>query len=216
MYFEALQMLAQVDVVSLDEAKEQSIVAADNTDDDAQMYRCVLAAVRYAEQYTGRSLLLKRYRASAECWPCDRTATLLHGPVRLIESVAYKDIDGVDQVLPADAWQVMPRRGHGFLRFFDALPPLSPRHLDPVRIEYLAGYGPLPSDDENSYAEGYPVEYASSNDLLLYAPDNIKHAIRGLAAFYYENREAVAVGTIATALPHFVAHILDQEMTFHL
>lgn len=204
-------------VVTLDEIKKQLIVEHD--EDDVIIARHTAAAIAYAENNLDRSLVLRRYRASGACWPFYRGRymfPLCYGPVRQIESVDYIDCDGVTQSIDSEKWQIVPSNGGHLFHFHDCPPSVSVRHLDAVQVTYTAGYGALPDDvgNELGYPYTLPMVFggvSTSVDLNNTLPDNIRHAVYMLAAHWYENREAVVVGTGNSSVAIAVDCLLDQE-----
>lgn len=219
MQTERLELVATDLVVTLDEIKAHLIV--DHDEDDLTITRYIVAAIAFAETRLERTLRLRRYKAIGTCWPVQsgrHMFDLVHGPVRQVEAVEYVDSDRVTQTIPAEQWQVVAHNdGHRF-NFIDTPPAANQRQLDAVSVTYLAGYGKQPDDYPNSLGFPYtlPVVLGGSfgdvqTDVNDRMPDNIRQAIYMLVAHWYENREAVAVGTINSKVSLAAEDLLHQE-----
>ena len=215
MHFELLGVVSEAPLVTLDDMKEHAIVG--HADDDKVLQRCISAAEGYVGHHTHRSLHLTRYRAFSRCWPADGLVTLRHGPARLIEAVQYVADDDTVTLIDPSRWSAKTIRDQGTLLLDTDLPSPKARRLDAVQIEYLAGYGVLPDMiDDGQYDAEYPVPYEDNPEGFDAAMANMQHAIRGIAAHFFENRESVVIGPGATEVPMFVQSLLDQVRLYHL
>lgn len=104
-------------------------------------------------------------------------------PVQSIDSVTYYDADNAQQTLASSVYQLFVD-GEG--PFLDLKPdqdwPVSYARDDAVSVTFVAGYGD---------AADVPV--------------SIRQAILLMVGAWYENREDVVIGTIATQLPRSAA-----------
>ena len=213
MYTERQEPVITDLVVTLDEIKQHLIV--DHDEDDVLITRYVLAAIAHAEQHCDRSFRVRRYQVIGDGWPCDGVL-LQYGPVRTIEEVSYYDTDGAQQTLDTSLWRVLPSRHGQRLVFYDA-PPAAECRPDAISVKYLAGYGALPGSAPDGYGLPYTLPFVlggddgSRNDVNARLPDNVKHAVYMMVGHWYENREAVIVGSISSAVPMASEALLNLE-----
>ena len=145
------------------------------------------AATQWVEQHIRRSLISQGWELTLDCWAYP-WVELPRSPILSVSEVRYLDASGAPVVLAPAAYQLDGRSTPGRLApAFGARWPATINQIAAITISYQAGYG------------------ASWNDV----PEPIRHAIMMMAAHLYENREAVAVGTIATELPMAVNTLLE-------
>ena len=167
--------------LTLAEAKEH--LRVDFAEDDGLIASYLAAARQTAEERTGLAAVERTLIWSGSCFPkMERQGgeiLLPHPPLIAVERVEYIDRDGVLQVLPAEDYEedvsVMPGR-------LVAVPgkswPVTDGSASAAAVIYRAGYGAPPA-----------------------VADTFKHLVRLLLANFYEQREPVITGTIATELP---------------
>lgn len=130
----------KLEPVSLAEVKAQIGIQATETGLDAIITRRIVEARKWAENYTGRALITQtreiRWDRFVDEHECPSALTVV--------SLKYIDTDGVEQTLDAasyvlDTYPFIPhvRAAHGV-----TWPSVRPER-NAVRIQYLAGYGPL-------------------------------------------------------------------------
>lgn len=110
---------------------------------------------------------------------------LPYGPVLEITSVKYVDPTGIEQSLPAEAYQID----------------------DGCLIPGVGSYWPQVRGD----AEGVRVRYEAGFDP---APPAVRQAILLLISHWFRNRSAVVIGTIVADLPHGVTALLSPFRKF--
>lgn len=188
--------------VSLPEAKDWMRV--DIGDDDALIQSLVTAARQHAEDLLGRQFVTATWRLSLDCfpggragwgallapWAWDRAMVRLpKAPLQSVSSATYYDLAGTLQTLPATAYDADPASDPGRLSLaFGQSWPVTRPMPGAVRIDFVAGYGAAAQ-----------------------VPEGIKTAIKLLAAHWYENREAVVTGTIASKIPLAVESLLASQ-----
>lgn len=163
--------------VSLTEAKAHCRV--DDSNSDTVLTALIAAATDHMDGWSGvlgRALVTQTWQQDFDGFAADGLRLPL-GPAASVSSVTYYDADNAQQTLSADVYRL----------FTDAIGPyvgLKPdqdwpnaySRPDAVRVTYVAG--------------------AAASDV----PAAIKTAMLLLIGHWFENREAVAVGT-ATVLP---------------
>lgn len=174
--------------VSISEVKAQARI--DFADDDLFVSSLVSAAVSYLDGQgeLGRAMITQtwaQYESQAPGW-----VRLRMGPFQALQSVEYWDKDGVLQTATLDDFETRLHNDFVICKPKENREwPTADTRQDAIKITYTAGFGDAPSD----------------------VPMGIRHAIMMLAAHWYENREAVALGTIATDLPMGVEALIANE-----
>ncbi len=162
------------------------LTAAQTHQDTAITAYCNTAAA-HVEAYTRRRLLTQTLRLTLDGFG-PRGVNLETAPVQSIVAVRYVDGAGVTQTLAADRYRLIdslvPNRV--FPTYRQTFP--TPR-LDRavVEVDFVAGFGDAAAD----------------------VPADILQAIRMLVAHWFDNRDAVIVGTSADAMPFAIRSLLD-------
>ncbi|MES2789966.1 MAG: head-tail connector protein [Planctomycetota bacterium] len=176
-------------ILTTAEAKAQIVV--EHSADDAYIDGLIAAAQRLIETKLSRQLLPATLRLHRDRFPCgsDRTIWLRRPPVQSVESVKYVASDGTLTTLDPSAYIVdeffTPPR---IVRANGASWPAARVGPQAVQVTFVAGY----------------VNAAA-------VPATIKQAALLLIDHWYENRSAVAFGTIASDLPQGVEALLSAE-----
>jgi len=208
-----LEILATSEAVALEDVKRHLIV--EHEADDDLILSLMIAALGYAEHHCNKTILLRRMRAHSECWPADGYLCLPEGPVRLIESVSYIDSEQVRQVVAPEDWNSARRNDIDRIRLTGSTPSLSQSAMQLIEVEYIAGYGSI-GQQANEYDADYPIVYGGNTGEFEDVPENIRQAIRLTVGHWYENRESVVLGTIASQVPMTAEHLLHQERSLGL
>lgn len=177
--------------VSLAEARAHCRVTPD--EDDALLAGYILAARQHVEVHTRRALMQQTWDLTIDdAWP--DIITVPRPPLVSVVSVSYLDTTGVLQVLPADQYlvsvggiegRISPAYGQSW--------PSVRRQLDAITVRFTCGYGTNPGD----------------------VPNPLRQAMLLLVGHWYENRETVVLGTIATELPLSVKALLFPYRVFY-
>lgn len=178
--------------ITLAEARAHLRVTA--TDEDAKILALIFAAREYAENFTGRALVTQTWDLVLECFPRGREIRLPKPPLQQVVHVKYRDVDNVEQTLATSDYQVdaddtSPRI---VLATNKSWPDTYDR-IDAVTVRFKAGYGGTAK-----------VPYAIQAAMLL------------LIGHWFENREAVNIGNITTALDFSVEALLYQHRIIRL
>jgi hypothetical protein len=209
-----------VEPVSVSEAKQHCRVIEDADDD--YITGLITAARIHAERQTNRAFLQQTWRMSLDRFPgyqpwnlgspfapvvgrqfsteyvCGRymqPPLLLPRPKLIaVASLEYIDINGELQTMdPGD--YVVGGDSEPAMLFplpFTWWPATTWGRPDAVQVTYTAGYGSTADD----------------------VPENVKLAIKGLVAHWYENRESSVLtnsSNAVTTIPQFVDALLDDE-----
>lgn len=125
----------------------------------------------------------RHFASSTFTWSLDRfcAVELPTGPMTAITSIVYYDTANAMQTLDTANYYYDEKREPARLAFNNP-PSVYPDRFNPITVNGSLGEAPA---------------------------EPIKHAIKLLAAHYYENRRAVITGTIATELPLGVQALLN-------
>jgi len=177
--------------ISLAEAKAFLRVDSDYDDDDAYITSLIGVATNVVEQFTRRRLITQTYNIYYDEFP--PFMDLQVGNVASVTHVKYYDTDNTLQTLDTSEYDVDIR-------------------VKPGRI-YQAEDGNFPDTYEraNSVEVEFVVGSAASD-----VEDAIKQAMYIVIGRYYENRQDVVTGTIASELPLMVDHLLTPYRLLEL
>lgn len=172
-------------------------------DDDDYLNHLIAVAVDYIEAGADITLPVTRYRYRLDTWPVDCRVLLPLSPARQIESVSYTDVDGEVRGLMNSTLDARLIGTNGVVVL--NVPQPTDAALDqPVMIDYTAGHGDLDITDEPDNSNEYPFEFGDPivlyTDQLDWPKIAIQAALIGVQHFY-ENREAVVIGTISSEMP---------------
>ena len=170
--------------VSLTEAK--SHLKVDTTADDTYITSIIKAATQLSEEYTNRFFIdteIEQYASSFV-----ELKTLFKSKVSAITNVKYYDNNNTLQVLSATVYDTQLNYEPSQIQLAEnqSFPSITKRN-DAVRAKYTVGYGSSASD----------------------VPEIIKQAILLTIGNFYQNRNSVVIGRIATELPMNVKWLLD-------
>lgn len=153
--------------------------------DDGAIATYGAAARSFVENFTGRACCVTGFRLTLNQWPSDELF-FPRAPVQALSAVQYIDSAGTTQTLTSGQYSLVQMDGGQVLQLgYGIAAPESRRQLAAVTVEFTAGYAPIE-----------PL------------PDAMRQAICMLAGHYYENREAVVVGTVANDIPLGVEALL--------
>lgn len=177
--------------ISLAEAKAFLRVDSDYDDDDSYITSLIGVATNVVEQFTRRRLITQTYNIYYDEFP--PYMDLQVGNVASVTHVKYYDTDNTLQTLDTSEYDVDIR-------------------VKPGRI-YQAEDGNFPDTYEraNSVEVEFVVGSAASD-----VEDAIKQAMYIVIGRYYENRQDVVTGTIASELPLMVDHLLTPYRLLEL
>lgn len=171
--------------LSVADAKRQLRIDSDDTSLDEHVSQLVAAAHRHVENALGFPIMRQTRRTSLYGFPCG--LLWLGGGVNLtVVSVKYYDTDGVQQTMTGSEYIVDAVSRPAYVM---AAPlktwPVAQTRPGAVEVEWQAGWV-NPSD----------------------VPEDILHAMKLLIGHWDQNREAVVVGSISTAIDMAVDALL--------
>ena len=173
---------AEYEPVSLQEMKEWMRV--EDSDNDNVIEALISAARQKVELDTGRLACTQVWEATIPYFPFHRTPIILSPvPIQQVTSIKYYDLDGVLQTWDDENYLFIPGEPARIQLFTDSdYPDTDEERINAIAIRYVAGY------EEDEYG-------------LSVVPSLYRSAIKLLAAYWYENREAVNIGNITSELP---------------
>lgn len=180
-----------VEPISIDELKAHSHI--DASDEDAYLDTLIIAARKRAETKTRRQLCTATWRLSLPDFPrkLDSDTGLVgvirfpKAPLASVSEIQYVDGAGVSQTVASFQTNTYDEPGY-ICPAYGATWPSVRRVPNAVNITFVAGYGG--ADD---------------------VPAEIRHAIKFIAAQWFENREPVLVGTIVAPIPEAADALLS-------
>lgn len=185
-----------VEPITLTEAKDHCRV--DGTDDDTLITSLIVAAREYVEGYQNRALITQTWELVLDAWPDGDSIELPLPPLQSVTSLKYKDSAGAETAWAATNYIVDTDSYLGRLVLADDIswPSDELYPAGGIRIRFVAGYPPTGS--------GESIDYDAN------VPQKIKQAMLLLVGHWYENREAVAAGSM-TEIPLAVNALLSQD-----
>lgn len=161
----------------------------DHTDEDTYLAGLISAARTVFEDLTGRALITQTWRLTLDAWPDDDDIEIPRWPLQSVTSIVYYDTDGNSTTWSSNEYLVDTESEPGRVVLKDSFswPGASLRSMNPIQITYVSGLG----DDADDVSE------------------QIKQAIRLLAAHYYENREPViSTGSVPKEVPFTIESLI--------
>lgn len=156
----------------------------DTSDEDTLITALIVSARQLVESYCKRSLISQTRKLTLNGFPGCDFIELPYGPVASVTSVTSYNSDNDDAVFSTDAYKL----GADKIYLNDGYTwPSSLRDHDSCEIVYVAG---------RANADSLEQEF--------------KQAVLMIVGHWYENRETVAVGTIAPEMPMTAAAILNS------
>ena len=165
-------------------AELKAFLRVEHDADDAVIASLLAAARGQVEALTRRALLLQSWRLSYDAWPRDGRIRPRIGPLRAL--IAARVFDSADTAQPVDVTRFVVDVADGVIAAPAASLPHPGRGLAGIALDVELGYGAAPSD----------------------VPELLRHAVRTLAAHWYDNRGMAAIGGSVALLPGSVAAML--------
>jgi uncharacterized phiE125 gp8 family phage protein len=162
------------------------------TQEDGQLAGLIKAARSQVEQETRRALIRRRLRLYLEYWPLGRVVMLPVAPVlSVVEIIAY-DLQGNGTPLAPEDFSLDRSASPARVRIKPGAGMPSHQLLG-IEIDFDAGYGDGPED----------------------VPNQMRQAVRLLAAHWFENREA-GTDLAMASLPHGLDRLLSVNKVLQL
>lgn len=161
----------------------------DFDEDDGLVGALIDAAISHLDGWggiLGRCMIDQVWTQTLPAWPCGQVRLAFPDVSSVV--VSYRDPDDAVQVIADTNYRLIERADATAIEWIDgfSLPSLASRS-DAITIDMTAGYGAAAAD----------------------VPAAILRAIELLVGHWYQNREAVVVGTIVADLPFAVSALLS-------
>ncbi len=174
-----------VEPITLAEAKAH--LRVDTSGEDSLIQSLIMASRLHIEAALDLALITQSWRHQRDVWPPSRVLILPLRPIQNVTAVTLHDDDATSRSLDVDDFVVdgfanparLVWRGHSAV-------PAAGMVANGIEIDFVAGHGGAPSD----------------------VPQPIRQALLLLIAHWYENREPVEIGAIATTIPAGVSELL--------
>ena len=170
--------------LTLTEAKTH--LKVDTTADDTFITNLIKSATSSAQEYTNRFFIATTIQQYGDKW--EDISNLFKSPVASVTNIKYVDTSGSLQTLSTDVYFVddVNKPARIGLKPNQSFPEIIDR-LNAIYVEYVVGD-------------------ASAEEL----DEGIRQALLLTIGNWYQNRQAVVTGTIATELPMNAKFLLDQ------
>ena len=179
----ALVTAPLIEPVSVGEAKLQARI--DESADNALVQSLICAARQLAESFTRRVFITQTWKMYLDAWPCETAIEVPKAPLVSVTHIKTYDDSDVATVWPSSNYFVDTATKPGRIALRNAASWPQPSRLsNGIEIQFVAGYGPAPSD----------------------VPAQIKQAILLIAAHLYEHR-----GDANVELPETVCTLLTPH-----
>jgi len=181
-----------IEPITVAEAKTYCRIDSDLTDENALIGSLITAAREHIEVLTSRALAPQTVRLVLDKFPKYSKLPLPRFPLISVSTVDYDDADEAEQTWADSKYTVDPDGMPGAIYALEAWPATSPAPGS-VRITYTCGY---------------QIEDGEGEEASEIIPARAKQAIYYLVNHWYENRDTVIVGSIATKLPMAVESLI--------
>ena len=174
--------------VSLNRVKRS--LGLDNVRDfDGTLSELILSAAGAVSSDLGRALTTTTYTLYLDRWP-GRIIQLPYPPLISVDSIKYWG-DSTETLDTFSSYTVANAGEPGLIALNEdaTWPSLMDRGVNPIEIQFQAGYG------------------ADQDDV----PATIQAAVTMTAAYFFQQPIPVITGTIATELPLSVSRLIDSE-----
>ena len=171
--------------ITLTEAKTH--LKVDTTADDTFITNLIKSATSSAQEYTNRFFIQTTIQQVGDKW--EDISNLFKSPVLSVTNIKYVDPDGTLQTLNTDIYFLddVNKPARIGLKPNQSYPEIINR-LNAVQVNYIVGLAAGPDEVD----------------------EGIRQALLLTIGNWYQNRQAVVTGTIATELPMNAKFLLDQ------
>jgi uncharacterized phiE125 gp8 family phage protein len=172
--------------VSIVDAKKQCEIGDTDTTHDEHIIRLIKAATADVERHTRRALINQTWRLSLREIPASRRIILPRPPLVEVESVEYRDDDGILQTLDSSLYQVTVDASPGHIEpaFNEVWPVVRTLTAEAISVTYIAGFGTnysdIPAQYQNVIFELVAFRFMSRGDVQVDIPKHIKWSLDSL------------------------------------
>lgn len=173
-----------VEPISLAEVKAQ--LRVDGTAEDAFIASLIVTSRLQIEAALGLALIAQEWRWTLDDWPRETSMSMPLRPISAIQSVEVKRVAGLTETISSSLYHLDGSANPARLVLAATALPKPGVPAEGIAIRFTAGFGSTPGD----------------------TPAPIRHALMLLVAHWFENRDPVATGAGAMAIPETVASLL--------
>lgn len=170
--------------LDLDDVKAH--LRIDGDDEDTLLGSLITTSRSHVETAMGLALITQTWRWQADCWPKGGVVELMTRPIQSVEQVAVRGTDGGETVLDPATYTVDVSGQTGRIAPNDGRWPQPGALLGGIEIGFTAGFGDAATD----------------------VPEPVRQALRLLVAHWYEVRNPVHIGQMASRVPDTVSELL--------
>ena len=185
--------------ITLTEAKKHLKIEVEDTVEDDNINSLIRAAREYCEDYQCRAYVSQVWELVLDQFPIKNFINIPIPPLQSVESVKYKDKNGVECVFDLNNYivDIDKEPGRIFLAYGKSWPSVTLQPVSSFRIRFTAGYSPK--------SEGDSIDLAGN------VPETVKQAMKLLIGYWFENREAAIVGSVGKELEFSVHALLNPN-----
>ena len=174
--------------LGLKEVKQHLNITVGWTEDDDYLDALITVATDRVEQFTRRRLISQTWYAYLDAWPSEDYITLPFGQLQSVTGVTYTDSSNTAITTFTDASlsttddfdvDINSDPGRIILEYGDGWPSAVLWPMNPIKIEFVCGYGGLAATATASQTA---------------VPDMIKHAMKLIIGDLYNTRETEVIG----------------------
>lgn len=173
-----------VEPITLADAKLQ--LRVDGTAEDTFIASLIVTSRLQIEAALGMALISQAWRWTLDAWPAGQGIELPIRPVQSVDALTVSRGDGTPVTVPPSQYHVDAAANPARIVYAPASLPMPGVIAEGISIGFTAGFGPAPAD----------------------VPPPIRQALTLLVAHWFENREPVAIGMQAVAIPEMVSSLL--------
>lgn len=165
--------------------------------EDGLLSGLIAAAREDCEKFQNRAFITQTWELWLDAWPSKDYIKLPLPPLQSVTSIKYYDVDDTEYTFydseNTDYIFIDTKSEPGWvvLNYGEGWPDAMLRPANAVCVTFVAGYGAASA-----------------------VPRNVKQAMLLLIGNWYENREAVVIGTISSELPLAVDRLLTKDRCF--
>ena len=180
--------------LTLAEAKEHLRIELSDVTEDDLVLSLIKAACKRAEDFLGRRLITQTYYYYLKQWPKGDYIILPYGKLQAGAIITYTDSNEAPYTFSSTLYytDTDSEPGRIVLRYGESWPTDTLDSKNPIRVEFICGYGTDPND----------------------VPATIRTGIKYLIGHWHSNREPFLVGTVVAEVDQTFTDILSTEKLY--
>lgn len=176
-----LKTAPATDLLTLEEIKQQRGIVIGDTWDDDFLKSLRDTATEEVEAWLRRRCITQTWYFYLQRWPDRNYIVLPYGSLQSVTEITYKNTDGDSNTFSTDDYIVESDTDPGrvVLAYGESWPSITLYPSNPIRIEFVCGYGDARTD----------------------VPESIRNAAKLIVADMFEHREPTVTGTVVQKMP---------------